>query len=67
MGTMFLIDSQDELKLFINQNDMKDKCQWEIRGDRVFFKSEKENAREIPATRMITHSIDYATEMNRII
>lgn len=46
---------------------MKDKCQWEIRGDRVFFKSEKENAREIPATRMITHSIDYATEMNRII
>jgi hypothetical protein len=46
---------------------MKDKVQWEVQGDRVFFNSEQKNAKEIPASKMITTSISYATEMNRII
>ena len=46
---------------------MKDKVQWEVQGDRVFFKSDKKGTNEIPSSRMIGTSIEYATEMNRII
>ncbi len=46
---------------------MKDKVNWEVKGDRVFFIPEQKTTKEIPSSRMITTSIEYATEMNRII
>ena len=48
---------------------MKDSVGWEINPNdkRVYFKAEKKEQKEIPATKMINLSLEYATELNRII
>ena len=47
---------------------MKDNVGWEISSDsRVHFRVEKKDKKEIPATKMINLSLEYATQMNRII
>jgi len=47
---------------------MKDNVGWEIGTDgRVYFRQEKKDKKEIPATKMINLSLEYATQMNRII
>lgn len=69
MGKFFMISNQDELRLFIEQNNNKDKVQWQINEDdkRVYFVLEKKEKKEIPSVKMINTALDIATELNRII
>ena len=46
---------------------MKDGVGWEVRENRVWFKVAKKDQKEIPAAKMINLSLEYATELNRII
>ena len=48
---------------------MKDQCEWAVnpQDGRVYFKTQKKEQNEIPALKMITVGLEYATEMNRII
>jgi hypothetical protein len=36
-------------------------------GDRVHFKKEQKELKEIPSVKMIQLNLEYATELNRII
>jgi len=73
MQKMFMIDDKAELMEFIKQNQQmdkdqkKDKTVWEIRGERLFFLKEKKEVTDIPSISMINTSLQYATELNRII
>ena len=73
MQKMFMIDDKAELMEFIKQNQQMDKEQkndgtvWEIRGERLFFLKEKTELSDIPSIKMINTSLEYATELNRII
>ena len=69
MAQIFMIKDQKELDLFIQQNHKKDGVAWEVNGadKRVYFSAEKKDKKEIPAVKMINLSLDYATELNRII
>ena len=68
MAQIFMIKDQAELDLFIQQNHKKDGVAWEVNADkRVYFSAEKKDKKEIPAVKMINLSLDYATELNRII
>ena len=48
---------------------MKDGVGWEVHNaeKRVYFKAERKDEKEIPASKMINLTLEYATEMNRII
>jgi len=69
MASMFMIPNTAELQAFITQNNMKDSVGWEVNtsNNRVYFRIEKKEQKEIPATKMINLNLEYATEMNRII
>ena len=69
MAKIFMISNQDELKLFIEQNNNKDQVAWTINdGDkRVYFVAEKKEKKEIPSVKMINTTLEIATELNRII
>lgn len=41
--------------------------QWVILGDRLYFVREKREVSEIPNVKMINLTLNYATELNRII
>lgn len=62
-----MIDNQQDLFSFINGNNGKEGVEWQISGDRLFFSRQKEQMKEIPANKMISLSLDYATELNRIV
>ena len=66
---MFMISNMEELSAFIISNDKKDNVGWEINqaDQRVYFRAEKKDKKEIPSTKMINIALEYATEMNRII
>ena len=51
----------------MDEEQKPDKTVWEIRGDRLHFLKEKKEVTDIPSIRMITTSLEYATELNRII
>ena len=51
----------------MDEEQKPDKTVWEIRGDRLHFLKEKKEGTDIPSIRMITTSLEYATELNRII
>lgn len=69
MGQMLMIPQQADLVRFIDQNSMKDGVEWEVNQvqKRVYFKAERKDEKEIPASKMINLTLEYATEMNRII
>jgi hypothetical protein len=67
MAGLFMIKNQDELNLFITQNSMKDGVEWQVANGRVYFKVEKKDQKEIPSSKMINLSLEYATVLNRII
>jgi len=67
MQKMFMIQDKKELEDFIRQNHKKDSIGWEVRGDRTHFIRERKEVAEIPSTQMINLTLDYATELNRII
>ena len=69
MGKFFMINNQDELRLFIEQNNNKDRVQWQIneQDKRVYFVLEKKEKKEIPSVKMINTTLEIATELNRII
>ena len=69
MSTMFMIESDDELAAFIRANDKKEGCVWnlDLSSKRVNFTTERVEKKEIPAEKMILLSLEYATELNRII
>ena len=67
MNNMFMIDNNNELRQFIEQNNLKDGIEWRVVNDRVVFGREKREVNEIPSMQMINLSLDYATELNRII
>lgn len=46
---------------------MKDGVEWKVANARVYFHAEKKDKKEIPAAKMINLSLEYATELNRII
>jgi hypothetical protein len=46
---------------------MEESIGWEVRGDRLHFVKERKEIDSIPATKMISHALEYATELNRII
>jgi hypothetical protein len=46
---------------------MKDGVGWTIQNNRVYFHVEKKDKKEIPSINMINLSLEYATELNRII
>lgn len=75
MQKMFMIETREQLMAFISQNQQKaqsesaakDRVNWEVRNDRLFFLRAKKEVEEIPSLQMINLSLDYATELNRII
>ena len=69
MTKMFMINKQDELMTFITQNSMCDGVIWrnDAQTKRVYFEAEKSERLEIPNAKMINLSLEYATEINRII
>mmetsp|Transcript_43083 Transcript_43083/g.31077 ORF Transcript_43083/g.31077 Transcript_43083/m.31077 type:complete len:140 (+) Transcript_43083:422-841(+) len=67
MNNMFMIDNESELREFIQSNNMKEGIEWRTVNDRVEFGRERKEINEIPAMKMINLSLDYATELNRII
>jgi len=72
MQKMFMIDDKAELMEFIKQNQQldeqkNDKTVWKIDGERLFFVKEKKELTDIPSIKMINTSLEYATELNRII
>lgn len=67
MNNMFMIDNENELREFIESNNMKDGIEWRTVNDRVQFGRERKEFNEIPSMKMINLSLDYATELNRII
>jgi 26S proteasome regulatory subunit N12 len=40
---------------------------WEIRGNQLFFKKEQTDALEIPAHKVVSQVLSYATELERIV
>jgi len=62
-----MIPNANDLNSFISQNNNKDSVGWEIKNNRVYFNVEKKDKKEIPAIKMINLTLQYATEMNRII
>ena len=64
---MFLLKDQGELDAFVRENNGKEGVEWVVRGDRLWFQSEKSEQKVIPAERMIRQTLEYATELNRII
>jgi 26S proteasome regulatory subunit N12 len=66
--TIFMIDSRDKLAEFIQQNQQKaTRAQWKVEGDRLHFLRDRRETVEIPNHKMINLSLQYATELNRII
>lgn len=69
MSKMFMITNQAELQTFISQNSSLDGVIWrhDAAQKRVYFEAEKSERLEIPNAKMINLSLEYATEINRII
>ena len=72
MQKMFMIDDKQKLMEFIEQNralseEQRARTKWEIRGERLHFLREKREMTDIPSVAMISTSLEYATELNRII
>ena len=78
MQKMFMIDNEAGLMAFISQNQQqaaqqeqtssnRERITWEVRGDRLYFVKARKEVSEIPSFHMINLSLDYATELNRII
>ena len=72
MQKMFMIDDKAKLMEFIDQNralgeEQRARTKWEIRDDRLHFLREKREVTDIPSIAMINKSLEYATELNRII
>ena len=72
MQNMFMIESEAQLQAFIAQNqrdsaESRESVKWEVRGDRLHFVKARKEVSEIPAIDMINLSLEYATELNRII
>ena len=67
MMSMFMINDKSQLMTFIASNNNKGKIEWQVSGDRLFFIREKRDAIEIPNVKMMNISLEYATELNRII
>jgi uncharacterized protein YjiK len=63
---MFMINSQQELQGFMGGNSGKEGVEWSVEGDRLYFRRQKAEMKEIPATKMVSLCLDYATELNRI-
>ena len=55
------------MRRFIAENDGKGQVQWVVEGDKLHFVKEKKDVKEIPSMKMINLTLDYATELNRII
>jgi len=55
------------MQKFIQTNSGKEGIEWAVEGDRLAFKRQKAELKEIPANKMIALSLDYATELNRIV
>jgi hypothetical protein len=64
---MFMIENVDELNAFITANSGKERIEWKVQGDRLYFMKDRVDVKEIPNTKMIALSLEYATELNRII
>lgn len=67
MQKLFMINSEGELRSFISANNLKENIAWNVVGDRVLFKKEQKELKEIPSVKMIQLNLEYATELNRII
>jgi len=69
MGKMLMISDEGELRQFIEQNNLKDGVGWGINNadGRVYFNAGKKEKNEIPSYQMINLSLEYATELNKII
>ena len=65
MQKMFMIEKREDLMAFIAGN--KGTIEWQVRGDRLHFLKERKEVTEIPSLRMMVTTLDYATELNRII
>ena len=66
MQKMFMISDRNQLMSFIASNQ-KGSIGWVVSGDRLHFVREKKEMAEIPNLKMMSLSLSYATELNRII
>ena len=64
---MLMMTEQSELQAFITANNNKDGIEWVVNGDRLHFRREKSEVNTIPSKKMINLTLNYATELNRII
>jgi 26S proteasome regulatory subunit N12 len=69
LGKMLMIENPADLQSFITTNNGKDNVNWELNqsDNRVYFRAQLKETKEIPSIKMINMSLEYATEMNRII
>jgi len=51
------------LRNFITANSGKEGIEWDVNGDRLWFRKSKAEAKEIPSGKMISLVLDYATEL----
>ena len=62
----FIAQNQQEAAA-ARKHKNSDSVTWEVRGDRLHFVKARKELSEIPSMEMINLSLDYATELNRII
>lgn len=58
-----MIDNQNDLRNFIATSSGKEGIEWEVNGDRLWFRKTKAETKEIPSGKMISLVLDYATEL----
>ena len=59
---MLFFDNQQELKNFVSQRE-----EWNILNDRVVFQARETSQVEIPGMRLVSQSLSYANELERIV
>lgn len=62
-----MIPNESELRQFIVSNSGKEGVEWKVDGGRLWFVKQKADQKEIPSQKMIGLSLEYATELNRIV
>lgn len=62
---LLFFDNSSEFLKFVKET----RPEWTVSGDRIWFKSaeQKLTSQDIPAMRLITETLAYATELDRIV
>jgi len=66
-GKLFMIQNEGELRQFFTSNSGKEGVEWKVDNGRLWFIRHRADQKEIPSNKMIGVTLEYATELNRIV